>query len=135
MKEKKKYALWILFCIIVIIVSVIFIIYNTSPKIDREAMATEIAEYVYGLDNVQDIKADGDSIFKITITGDSWYHAEDKDKLIYCKAVNQTITAICQKYKAIKDTERANVYYYDEYGVLLAEPSETSYTLESNIIH
>ena len=135
MKEKKKYALWILFCIIVIIVSVIFIIYNTSPKIDREAMATEIAEYVYGLDNVQDIKADGDSIFKITITGDSWYHSEDKDKLIYCKAVNQTITAICQKYKAIKDTERANVYYYDEYGVLLAEPSETSYTLESNIIH
>ena len=65
----------------------------------------------------------------------SWYHAEDKDKLIYCKAVNQTITAICQKYKAIKDTERANVYYYDEYGVLLAEPSETSYTLESNILH
>lgn len=135
MKEKKKYALWILFCIIAIIVSAIFIIYNTSPKIDREAMATEIAEYVYGLDNVQDIKADGDSIFKITIIGDSWYHAEEKDKLIYCKAVNQTITAICQKYKAIKDTERASVYYYDEYGVLLAEPSEKSYTLESKILH
>lgn len=135
MKEKTKWLIWIMFCIIVIIVSAIFIIYNTSPKIDREAMATEIAQYVYGLDNVQDIEADGDSIFKITISGDSWYSTEEKDKMIYCKAVNQTITAICQKYKAIKDTQRAHVYYYDEYGILLAEPSDELFTLESKILH
>ncbi|MBS5631271.1 MAG: hypothetical protein KHX45_20715 [Clostridiales bacterium] len=130
--ERKKWIAWIVLCIIVIIIGLAILL---KPKVDYESMNNEIMEYVNGLENIKEINSDKAGIYKLTLEDSIWYAAEEKDKAGYCLAVNTTITAICQKYKALKDTQKAYIYYYDESGVLIAEPSEKLYSLESKILY
>lgn len=122
--EKKKWLVLILFFVIVIIISLVTLFNALKPKVDYESMNKEIAQYIHGLDNIIDIEDTETGTYRIILSDEIWYSAEEKDKASYCLAVNTTITAICQKYKALKDTQKAYIYYYDESGVLIAEPSE-----------
>ncbi|MFR6219879.1 MAG: hypothetical protein ACLUKO_24530 [Enterocloster bolteae] len=133
--EKKKWLVLILSFVIVIIISLVTLFNALKPKVDYESMNKEIAQYIHGLDNIIDIEDTETGTYKITLNDEIWYSAEEKDKASYCLAVNTTITAICQKYKALKDTQKAYIYYYDESGVLIAEPSEKLYSLESKILY
>ncbi len=136
-KEKKKNnnLKWILVAAAIVVVLTVVIIRLLTPKVDYVAMGTEIRQYTDQLENIKDIEANGDKIFKITLESDSWYAGTEKDKMVYCKNVNQTLTVICQKYKTVNERQRADVYYYDEDGILIAEPSDKGYTLESKILH
>ena len=118
-----------------IIISLVTLFNALKPKVDYESLNKEIAQYIHGLDNIIDIENTETGTYKITLDDKIWYSAEEKDKASYCLAVNTTITAICQKYKALKDTQKAYIYYYDESGVLIAEPSEKLYSLESKILY
>lgn len=133
--EKKKWLVLILSFVIVIIISLVTLFNALKPKVDYESMNKEIAQYIHGLDNIIDIEDTETGTYQITLNDEIWYSAEEKDKASYCLAVNTTITAICQKYKALKDTQKAYIYYYDESGVLIAEPSEKLYSLESKILY
>ncbi len=133
--EKKKWLVLIIFFVIVIIISLATLFNALKPKVDYESLNKEIAQYIHGLDNIIDIENTETGTYKITLDNEIWYSAEEKDKASYCLAVNTTITAICQKYKALKDTQKAYIYYYDESGVLIAEPSEKLYSLESKILY
>jgi hypothetical protein len=133
--EKKKWLVLILFFVIVIIISLVTLFNALKPKVDYESMNKEIAQYIHGLDNIIDIEDTETGTYRIILSDEIWYSAEEKDKASYCLAVNTTITAICQKYKALKDTQKAYIYYYDESGVLIAEPSEKLYSLESKILY
>ena len=133
--EKKKWLVLILFFVIVIIISLVTLFNALKPKVDYELMNKEIAQYIHGLDNIIDIEDTETGTYRIILSDEIWYSAEEKDKASYCLAVNTTITAICQKYKALKDTQKAYIYYYDESGVLIAEPSEKLYSLESKILY
>lgn len=133
--EKKKWLVLILFFVIVIIISLVTLFNALKPKVDYESMNKEIAQYIHGLDNIIDIEDTETGTYRIILSDEIWYSAEEKDKASYCLAVNTTITAICQKYKALKDTQKAYIYYYDESGVLIAEPSEKPYSLESKILY
>ena len=121
--------------VIVIIISLVTLFNALKPKVDYESMNKEIAQYIHGLDNIIDIEDTETGTYRIILSDEIWYSAEEKDKASYCLAVNTTITAICQKYKALKDTQKAYIYYYDESGVLIAEPSEKLYSLESKILY
>lgn len=133
--EKKKWLVLILFFVIVIIISLVTLFNALKPKVDYESMNNEITEYLNGLNNIKKIESNEAGTYRITLDDEIWYSAEEKDKASYCLAVNTTITAICQKYKALKDTQKAYIYYYDESGVLIAEPSEKLYSLESKILY
>ena len=133
-KKKKVYLLLIFVFTAIIIVSVVTLIRLSKPKIDYDAMAKELLQYVYTFDKVKDIEVPSDDIYNITIESDSWYAASERDKLLLCKKLNEGITVICQKYKIIKDTQIAYVYYYDEDGIKIAEPGK-GFTLESIILH
>lgn len=133
--EKKKWLALIIFFVIVIIISLVTLFNALKPKVDYESMNKEIDQYIHGLDNIIDIENTETGTYKITLDDEIWYSAEEKDKASYCLAVNTTITAMCQKYKALKDTQKAYIYYYDESGVLIAEPSEKLYSLESKILY
>lgn len=133
--EKKKWLVLILFFVIVIIISLVTLFNALKPKVDYESMNKEIAQYIHGLDNIIDIEDTETGTYRIILSDEIWYSAEEKDKASCCLAVNTTITAICQKYKALKDTQKAYIYYYDESGVLIAEPSEKLYSLESKILY
>ena len=133
--EKKKWLALIIFFVIVIIISLVTLFNALKPKVDYESMNKEIDQYIHGLDNIIDIEKTETGTYKITLDDEIWYSAEEKDKASYCLAVNTTITAMCQKYKALKDTQKAYIYYYDESGVLIAEPSEKLYSLESKILY
>ena len=130
--ERKNCIAWIVLCIIVIMIGLVILL---KPKVDYESMNNDIMEYVNGLENIKEINSDKAGIYKLTLEDSTWYAAEEKDKAGYCLAVNTTITAICQKYKALKEVQRAQIFYYDESGVLIAEPSDKSYTLESKILY
>lgn len=133
--EKKKWLVLILFFVIVIIISLVTLFNALKPKVDYESMNNEITEYLNGLNNIKKIESNEAGTYRITLDDEIWYSAEEKDKASYCLAVNTTITAICQKYKALKDTQKVYIYYYDESGVLIAEPSEKLYSLESKILY
>ena len=47
-------------------------------------------------------------------------------------SINEMINS-CLLYTS--DTQKAYIYYYDESGVLIAEPSEKPYSLESKILY
>lgn len=133
-KKKKLYLLSILVSVIIIVVSIITLIRMSSHKVDYESMNKEIMQYVNKLDNIKDIKPNGDGIYKIMLESDSWYAGTEKDKMVFCKNVNEALTVICQKYKAVRDTQRVDVYYYDEDRIKIAEPGKGN-TLESIILH
>lgn len=133
-KKKKLYLLSIIASIVIIVISIVIIIKVSRPKVDYDSMAKEILQYTSQLENVVHVKAVSDSIFDITLEGDSWYSGSDRDKRKFCKSVNETLTVICQKYKVIRDIEIAHVYYYDEDGIKIAEPGK-GVTLESTILH
>ncbi|RFZ78777.1 hypothetical protein DS742_11740 [Lacrimispora amygdalina] len=134
--EKKKglYLLSIVASSLIIIFSITTLIKMSSHKVDYDSMNKEIMEYVSKLDNIKDIKSNGDGIYKIMLESDSWYAGMERDKMVFCKNVNETLTVICQKYKAIRDTQAVDVYYYDEDGIKVAEPGK-GVTLESKILH
>ncbi len=69
-----------------------------EPATADIAVTLEILQYTSQLENVVHIKAVSDSIFDITLEGDSWYNGTDRDKRKFCKSVNETLTVICQKY-------------------------------------
>ncbi|XBX07058.1 hypothetical protein QMP26_02340 [Enterocloster clostridioformis] len=133
--KNKKYFVFILISIVIIIACLIKIWKTFNPGIDYQSMNNEITEYLNGLNNIKKIKSNEAGIYELTLEDGIWYSAEEKDKASYCLAVNTTISAICQKYKALKDTQKAYIYYYDESGVLIAEPSEKLYSLESKILY
>lgn len=133
-KKKKLYIFSILVSVVIIVISIVTLIRLSSPKVDYDSMNKEIMQYVSKLDNIKDIKPNSDGIYKIMLENDSWYAGSEKDKMVYCKTVNEALTVICQKYKAIKDTQRVNVYYYDEDRINIAEPGKGN-TLESTILH
>lgn len=133
-RKKKVYLLIILVSIVVIIASIITLTKVLKPKIDYDAMAEELLQYVYTYDKVKDIEVVSDSIYNLTIASDPWYSASERDKLLLCKTLNEGITVICQKYKIIKDTQIAYINYYDEEGIKIAEPGK-GFTLESTILH
>lgn len=133
-KKKNGYLLIILVSVIIIIVSIVILVRLSKPKIDYDAMAKELLQYVYTFDKVKDIEVTSDDIYKITVANDPWYAASERDKMVLCKKLNEGVTVICQKYKIIKDTQRAYVYYYDEDGIKIAEPGD-GLTLESKILH
>ncbi len=133
--KNKRYFVFIIISIVIIIASLIKIWKTFNPGIDYQSMNNEITEYLNGLNNIKKIESDEAGTYRITLDDEIWYAAEEKDKAGYCLAVNTTITAICQKYKALKDTQKAYIYYYDESGVLIAEPSEKLYSLESKILY
>lgn len=120
--------------IIGLIIAGIMIMQLFKPKIDYEAMATDLTRYAYTFDNVSNIQASNNSSYTITVKSDSWYAASERDKMLFCKKMNEGITSICWKYKAIKDTQKAYIYYYDEDGINIAEPGK-GFTLESIILH
>lgn len=133
-KKKKVYLLLIFLFAVIIIASAVTLVRLSKPKIDYDAMAEELLQYVYTYDKVKNIEVPSDSVYNITIASDPWYSASERDKMLLCKNLNEGITVICQKYKIIKDTQRAYVYYYDEDGIKIAEPGE-GLTLESKILH
>lgn len=133
-KKKRFYLLSIVVSVIIIVVSITVLIKMSSPKVDYDSMNKEIMQYVSKLDNIKDIKPNGDGIYKIMLESDSWYAGSERDKMVFCKNVNETLTVICQKYKAIRDTQRVDVYYYDEDRIKIAEPGKGN-TLESIILH
>lgn len=95
--EKKKWLVLILFFVIVIIISLVTLFNALKPKVDYESMNKEIAQYIHGLDNIIDIEDTETGTYRIILSDEIWYSAEEKDKASYCLAVNTTITAICQK--------------------------------------
>ena len=103
--EKKKWLVLIVFFIVVIVISLATLFKVFKPKVDYESMNKEIVQYIHGLDNIIDIENTETGTYRITLDDEIWYAAEEKDKAGYCLAVNTTITAICQKYKALKDTQ------------------------------
>lgn len=133
-KKKKLYMLSILVSVIVIVISIATLVRMSKPKVDYDSMNKEIVQYVSKLDNIKDIKPNGDGIYKIMLESDSWYAGSEKDKMVFCKTVNEALTVICQKYKAVKDTQRVDVYYYDEDRIKIAEPGKGN-TLESIILY
>lgn len=133
-KKKKLYLLLIIVLSIIIVTCITTLIKMSSPKVDYDSMNKEITQYVSKLDNIKDIKPNGDGIYKIMLESNSWYAGSERDKMVFCKNVNETLTVICQKYKAIRDTQRADVYYYDEDRIKIAEPGKGN-TLESIILH
>lgn len=132
--KKKLYLLSAVVSSIIIVFSIMTLIKMSSPKVDYDSMNKEIMQYVNKLDNIKDIKSNGDGIYKIMLKSDSWYSGADRDKMVFCKNVNETLTVICQKYKAVRDTQRVDVYYYDEDSIKIAEPGKGN-TLESIILH
>lgn len=82
-KKKKVYLLFIFVFAAIIIVSVVIIFHALKPKVDYEAMVTEMCEYVYKYDNVTDIKAVSERQYKITVKGDPWYNASERDKMVF----------------------------------------------------
>lgn len=134
--EKKKgiYLLSIVVLSLIILFSIITLVKMSRPKVDYDSMDKEIIQYVSKLDNIKDIKPNGDGAYKIVLESDSWYAGSERDKMVFCKNVNETLTVICQKYKEIKDTQIAYIYYYDEDGIKIAEPGK-GLTLESKILH
>jgi hypothetical protein len=132
--KKKIYALWALLGLIGLAAIIWILSMLLKPKIDYESMGKEIMQYTSELENIKNIKATSDSSFKITLESDSWYAGTEKDKMVFCKNVNEALTVICQKYKTIKDTQTAYVNYYDEDGIMIAEPKK-GITLESTILH
>lgn len=137
MKEKvsKKHLIirWTA-VVIGLIIAGIMIMQLFKPKIDYEAMATDLTKYAYTFDKVSKIEASDNNLYTITVKSDSWYSASERDKMLFCKKLNEGITSICWKYKAIRDTQIAYVYYYDEDGIKIAEPGK-GLTLESKILH
>jgi hypothetical protein len=130
-KKKKLYLLWIVASMVIIVI----LIRMSKQKVDFDSMTKNILQYTSQLENIVDVTAVGDDgIFDITLKGDSWYNGTDRDKRKFCKSVNETLTVICQKYKAIRDIEIAHVYYFDEDGIKIAEPGK-GVTLESTILH
>jgi len=134
LNKKKIYALWALLGLIGLAAIIWILSMLLKPKIDYESMGKEIMQYTSELENIKNIKATSDSSFKITLESDSWYAGTDRDKMVFCKTVNEALTVICQKYKTIKDTQTAYVNYYDEDGIMIAEPKK-GITLESTILH
>lgn len=134
--EKKKgiYLLSIVVLSLIILFSIITLFKMSRPKVDYDSMDKEIIQYVSKLDNIKDIKPNGEGAYKIVLESDSWYAGSERDKMVFCKNVNETLTVICQKYKEIKDTQIAYIYYYDEDGIKIAEPGK-GLTLESKILH
>lgn len=134
--EKKKgiYLLSIVVLSLIILFSIITLVKMSRPKVDYDSMDKEIIQYVSKLDNIKDIKPNGEGAYKIVLESDSWYAGSERDKMVFCKNVNETLTVICQKYKEIKDTQIAYIYYYDEDGIKIAEPGK-GLTLESKILH
>jgi len=133
-KRKKPYGLWVALILIGVIIVIWIVSMLLKPKIDYDSMAKELFNYAYTFDNVDKIEAVDDDIFHITVKSDPWYIASEKDKMIFCKKMNEGITLICQKYKTIRDIDRAAVYYYDSKGIKVAEPAK-AVTLESKILH
>lgn len=133
-KKKKPYGLWVALILIGVAIFIWIISMLLKPKIDYDSMAKELLNYAYTFDNVDKIEAIDDDIFRVTVKSDSWYVANERDKKVFCKKINEGITVICQKYNAIKDTQVAYIYYYDEAGIKIAEPGK-GFTLESTIIH
>lgn len=133
-KKKKLYLLSILVSVIVIVISIVTLVRMSKPKIDYDSMDKEIMQYVSKLDNIKDIKPNGDGIYKVMLESASWYAGTENDKMVFCKNVNEALTVICQKYKAVSDTQRVDVYYYDEDRIKIAEPGKGN-TLESKILH
>lgn len=133
-KRKKPYGLWAALILIGVVIVIWIISMLLKPKIDYDSMAKELLNYAYTFDNVDKIEAIDDDIFHVTVKSDPWYAASEKDKMIFCKKMNEGITVICQKYKVIRDIDRAAVYYYDGKGIKVAEPGK-GVTLESKILH
>ncbi len=133
-KRKGIYLLTIVVFSLIILFSIITLFKMLKPKVDYDSMDKEIMQYVSNLDNIKDIKPNGDGAYKIVLESDSWYAGSERDKMGFCKSVNETLTVICQKYKEIKDTQIAYIYYYDEDGIKIAEPGK-GLTLESKILH
>lgn len=137
MGEQKKKGFYLLLIFVfsaIIIASAIILVKLSKPKIDYDAMAEELLQYVYTYDKVKNIEVPSDSVYNITIASEPWYSSSERDKLLLCKTLNEGITVICQKYKIIKDTQIAYVNYYDEDGMKIAEPGN-GLTLESKILH
>ena len=132
--KKKLYTLWALLGIIGLGAIIWILSMLLKPKVDYESMAREVIQYAAKFENIKDIKATSNNSFKITLESDSWYAGTEKDKMVFCKNVNEALTVICQKYKTIKDTQTAYVNYYDEDGIMIAEPKK-GITLESTILH
>lgn len=133
-KKKSPYGLYGVLIFIGILLVIWIISMLTKPKIDYTAMATDLTRYAYTFDNVSNIEATNNSLYTITVKSDSWYAASERDKMLFCKKLNEGITAICWKYKAIQDTQIAYINYYDEDGIKIAEPGK-GMTLESTILH
>jgi len=133
--QKIKFYKLVIPAIIVGIIMIVWIISMLlKPKIDYTAMATDLLKYAYTFDNVQNMEAVSNSMFNITVKNDAWYASSERDKMLFCKKLNEGIISICWKYKAIKDTQIAYVYYYDEDGIKIAEPGK-GLTTESIILH
>ena len=134
-KRKMFYLFAIVGSFIVIMICIGIISKMMKPKVDYEGLYRDINAYTSQLENITDVVDKGDGIFNITLKNDSWYAGSEHYKMVYCKNVNKNITFLCQKYQLIKDTEWAAIYYYDEDGINIAEPSKKGYDLESNILH
>ncbi len=131
---KKHHIIRITAIAIGIVIAIMMIMTLFKPKIDYEAMATDLTNFAYSFNSVEKINADNNSSFNIIIKSNTWYAASERDKMILCKKLNEGITSICWKYKAIKDTQKAYIYYYDEDEIKIAEPGK-GLTLESTILH
>lgn len=133
--SKKKFYMMAVPPIIIGIIVIIWILSMLlRPKIDYTAMAIELKQYAYSYDNVKKIDASDNNTYQIVVLNEPWYAASERDKLVFCKKMNEGITAIGWKYKAIKDNQIAYVYYYDEDGINIAEPGKWL-TTESKILH
>ena len=132
--KKKLYMLLVPLIAIGVIMVIWILSMLLKPKVDYDAMAKELTQYANTYENVNKIDANNNYTYQITVSNEVWYSASEKDKLTFCNKMNEGITAIAWKYKAIKENQIASVYYYDEDGIKIAEPGK-GFTLESNILH
>lgn len=141
MWTKKKEKLLIKWSIIIISIFAVvmwggtIIVNLLEPKIDYDAMHSEMMDYVNQLENIKEVKYMKDGRYYITLEDSSWYSGSERDKLQFCLNVNKNITYVCRKYKTVEEDFPAYIYYYDESGLRIAEPSDRLGSLESKILY
>lgn len=118
-----KYAVCIIFGVFAITILIGVVFYLTKPSPDNKGFDTAINAYLSQIDNVISYRPStyGYDIIYITVDESSW-RGSDIDKVKYCDAIRQTLTAYGWKYNIISNKEAVSVIFETESGVRLAEP-------------
>lgn len=132
-KTKRLYV-FIIFVSIIVIAYSSFILYRAyGPRPDYETFYSNLSHLSEEISNIESIEMISDGVIYVYIDDSSWVGASNLDKASYCKNINELITAYCQKDNIINSNQIALVYYYNDDGIVLAEPKTLS--LESNILY